>query len=71
MPGEQSKRADGEVQSNPDTSNRDLVEAVQLVASEIKQLRLHLQSKGNKLSGAFMSAPKAKFGSAIKPKSFK
>ena len=71
MSSEQSQRTDGEVQPNSDTSNRDLVDAVRSVATELKQLRLHLQSKGNKLGGAFMGTPKAKFGSAIKPKSFK
>ena len=70
MSSEQSQRTDGKVQPDPDTSNRDLVDAVRSVAAELKQLRLHLQGKGNKL-GAFIGTPKAKFGSAIKPKSLK
>ena len=71
MSSGQDPRTDGEVQPDPDTGYRDLVDAVRSVAAELKQIRLNLQGKGGKLKGVFMSAPKAKFGSAIKPKSYK
>lgn len=62
-----SERAHGEVQSNPDTSNRDLINAVRDVAAEIKMLRLHLQGKDSKFTRpSYVQG--AKFGTNIKPK---
>lgn len=68
MSSEQGQRVNGEVQQDADTSHRDLIDAVRSIAAELKQIRMYLQGKDNKFSKPGSSAPRAKFGSTIKPK---